>query len=268
MFLRNLSEWTHKNLGVPYILSVPYNIGSGETIILLHGIASDSKTWQPLLPLISPMYHCIAIDLLGFGSSPKPTWSNYSIEQHMKSIHRTIHALHLSGQFIVVGHSMGSLLAAHYARLYPKEVKQVVMLSPPIMTNLSESKKSRLIFSTTAYARAYRYIREHKKFTISGVAHIRRILKNAPFDISEEIWVPFVKSLEECIEKQATIDDLVHLLCPIDIFYGTRDRVISVANIQTLPHLKNVTLYHINSWHRVNARYAQYVADELIRTIS
>lgn len=259
-----LADWFHRKFNIPYRLAVRYNAGSGLPVILLHGIAADSATWEPLYPLLMPAYHCIAIDLLGHGKSPQPTWSSYSVDQHIASVHRTIESLHLSGPYILIGHSMGSIIAAHYAKRYPREVKRLYMLSPPLMVNLAVSKKTRVKVSANAYARVYRYLREHRRFTMAGVARIRKILRYPSFTITEAYWLSFVRSLEECIEKQTDIGrELKQLSCPIEVFYGTRDQIISKTNVRSMVILKNVSMHEVNAWHRVNKAYAQAVAREL-----
>jgi pimeloyl-ACP methyl ester carboxylesterase len=261
---QSLLNWYHRKFNAPYKLAVRYNDGSGQPVILLHGIASDSGTWSKLYPLLYPAYHCIAIDLLGFGQSPKPDWSSYSIDQHIASIHKTIISLNLQTPFILVGHSMGSLLAAHYTRRYPEEVKRLYMLSPPMMANLVISKKLRLKVSTNAYARMYRYLREHKRFTLSAVNRIRKLLHYQSFTMTESYWISFVRSLEECIEKQTAIgQDLAHIICPIDVFYGEKDRIISKTNVRSLALIKNVSLHEVDAWHRLNQTYADAVARQL-----
>jgi pimeloyl-ACP methyl ester carboxylesterase len=264
MYWQSLSNWYHRKFNVPYKLAVRHNAGSGQPVILLHGIAADSGTWQKLYPLLYPGFQCIAIDLLGFGESPKPEWSSYSIDQHVASIHKTVISLNLQTPFILVGHSMGSLIAAHYTSRYPEEVKRLYMLSPPMMSNLAISKKPRLKFSMNAYAVMYRYLREHKRFTLTTVNRIRTLLHYQSFTMTESYWISFVRSLEECIEKQTAIgQDLERISCPIDVFYGEKDRIISKTNVRSLALIKNVSMHEIDAWHRLNQTYAEVVARQL-----
>ena len=44
--------------------------GTGEPLVLIHGIGSRWQLWQPLLPALSSRFDVIALDLPGFGASP------------------------------------------------------------------------------------------------------------------------------------------------------------------------------------------------------
>ena len=86
--------------------------GDGEVMILLHGFLSSSKYWRNLQPHLSAEgYRVIAIDLLGFGDAPKPKYSDYSYQEHIAYLDAVIKKLRLKQPFILIGHSMGALLA-------------------------------------------------------------------------------------------------------------------------------------------------------------
>ena len=266
MHLNAVSNLFHRYLRVPYTLAVRYDQGSGMPIVMLHGIASNADTWARLIPLLSSEYRCVAIDLLGFGDSPKPAWSSYSIEQHIASIHHTIRSQHISGSFILIGHSMGSIIAAKYAARYPNEVSRLYMLSPPIVMPEASRKQSKFRLTKTSYAHVYKYIREHKGFTLRNVERIKKLIKNSSFDLSESNWDPFVKSLEQCIEKQLSIDsDLTNCKCPVEIYYGTRDRVISIKNVQSLSNVPQANLHAVPAWHRVGEKYSLILARDVLQ---
>lgn len=46
--------------------------GSGEVVMLIHGMAGSSDTWQAVVPQLARRYRVIAPDLLGHGQSTKP----------------------------------------------------------------------------------------------------------------------------------------------------------------------------------------------------
>jgi pimeloyl-ACP methyl ester carboxylesterase len=47
-----------------------HRTGSGEPLVLVHGIGSQWQVWQPLFPHLAPHREVIAVDLPGFGESP------------------------------------------------------------------------------------------------------------------------------------------------------------------------------------------------------
>jgi pimeloyl-ACP methyl ester carboxylesterase len=265
--MKNITSQIHEWLGWPYRLHVKQS-GSGPTIVMLHGIATSSASWSYLIPYLSQDFKCVTIDLLGFGGSPKPDWYSYTPDEHVKNIQYTISKLKIKGPFILVGHSMGSLLALHYARKHPKKISRLYLLSPPVYLTKKETQKARKIWRDAIYARAYKYIRLHKKFTLNGVRGLKVLaLKNNPFSITEETWLAFSKSLEECIEKQNVVADIEHLDCPADVFYGTLDQLLIKPNIRKLARQPNVSIHPIRNGHLVGNKYARFVAERILDTV-
>jgi pimeloyl-ACP methyl ester carboxylesterase len=87
-------------------------IGSGPTLIFLHGFLGSGDNWAALWPALAADYHCIALDLLGFGESAKPQL-NYTIWHQVEFLQQFIAALELE-TFHLVGHSYGGWLTAAY----------------------------------------------------------------------------------------------------------------------------------------------------------
>ena len=49
-----------------------------QTILLIHGLAGSSKTWDAVMPVLAEQFDVIAPDLLGHGESAKPV-GDYSL---------------------------------------------------------------------------------------------------------------------------------------------------------------------------------------------
>src|SRR5690606_16267637 len=113
--------WLSGLLRRPPLLHVAGDEGQGPPVVLLHGIASSSVTFEYVVPLIVEHRRTISIDLLGFGESPVPEDATFTIEEHVASLERTIKQLRLRS-FTLVGHSMGALIAARYAATHRKSV--------------------------------------------------------------------------------------------------------------------------------------------------
>jgi pimeloyl-ACP methyl ester carboxylesterase len=125
----------HKYLRAPYILNAEELQAPTQqtaTIILLHGIGSSLSMWKPLVKKMPADVRIIAIDLLGFGASPKPNWNTYNVRTQADSLATTLFSMKIRGPVVVVGHSLGSLVAIEFARRYPLMTKSLVLVSPPL----------------------------------------------------------------------------------------------------------------------------------------
>ncbi|GJN01043.1 hypothetical protein PR202_ga18277 [Eleusine coracana subsp. coracana] len=107
-----------------------------EDVVFIHGFISSSVFWtETVFPAFSAAargrYRMFAVDLLGFGRSPKPADSLYTMREHVEMIERSVLQRYRIGSFHVVAHSLGSVLALALAVKYPDAVKSLTLLAPP-----------------------------------------------------------------------------------------------------------------------------------------
>ncbi|MFE3643901.1 alpha/beta fold hydrolase [Streptomyces sp. NPDC059169] len=110
-------------------MSVEYvRRGSGEPLLLLHGIGHHWQAWEPVLPLLAPEREVIAVDLPGFGRSPAlPAGMSYDLATVVPALGALCAALDVERPH-VAGNSLGGLLALAMGR--EKLVRSVTALSP------------------------------------------------------------------------------------------------------------------------------------------
>ena len=102
--------------------------GGGPLLVLIHGITSNSATWDLVLPRLARRYTVLAPDLLGHGRSDKLR-GDYSVGAHANTIRDLLDALgYHSGTFI--GHSLGGGVALQLAYQYPERVDRLVLVAP------------------------------------------------------------------------------------------------------------------------------------------
>jgi pimeloyl-ACP methyl ester carboxylesterase len=107
---------------------VSYRIaGEGPVLLLLHGIANSSATWEPVVPLLSRHFTVIAPDLLGHGESATPR-GDYSLGAHASGVRDLLTALGHS-RVTVVGHSLGGGIALQFAYQFPERCERLVLVS-------------------------------------------------------------------------------------------------------------------------------------------
>jgi pimeloyl-ACP methyl ester carboxylesterase len=103
---------------------------NGKTVVLLHGKNFCSATWETTIKaLVAAGYRAIAPDQIGFCKSTKPAAYQYTFKELAGNTHALLAKLGID-RYVLMGHSTGGMLAAHYALLYPKEVSHLVLVNP------------------------------------------------------------------------------------------------------------------------------------------
>ena len=107
---------------------VSYRIaGRGPLLVLLHGIAGSSATWDEVLPRLGETRTVLAPDLLGHGESSKPE-GDYSLGAYANAVRDLLEALELP-RGTIVGHSLGGGVAMQLVYQYPERCERLVLVS-------------------------------------------------------------------------------------------------------------------------------------------
>jgi pimeloyl-ACP methyl ester carboxylesterase len=230
----------HKWLRVPHqlhyeILAAPKK--PRATLILVHGIGSSTAMWNEVAKSLPPDTRIIAVDLLGFGHSPQPLWTEYSLTTQARAMHRTLKRLRLKGPLYLAGHSLGSLVVTEYAHRYPRGISQLFLISPPLYTHADGSGNGRLSKSHEQRLRTiYRSL-------INSPERTQRALKIAKStygrinktEFSNQINITtYLATLDRSIINQDVIRHLESLLIPTTIIRGTRDLLVIKKNIDEI----------------------------------
>lgn len=117
---------------------VAYDVsGSGSDVFFVHGWAGSRAHWNSAKDFLRG-YRMIAPDLYGFGESDEPK-REVTIEDHVELILSLMDLLGVE-RCIVVGHSMGGLIAAQLASYHPERVNGLVLVEAPVMKELERVK--------------------------------------------------------------------------------------------------------------------------------
>lgn len=227
--------------------------GSGETIVLLHGFLASQRYWNQLRPeLIAAGYRVISIDLLGFGSAPKPKRALYSYEDHIAHIHRALSSLTLPAHVTLVGHSMGGLLSARYAREYPKHISSLALINPPIYRDRAQVRQT-----LRATSRIYRF------FLDSRFRHILWVFVRTFGPFGPHTKQSREGSLTNVIEATELFTDLSAVRCHVLLLAGTKDRKEYLENLAHASVGDNVTIIHEPVAHHAPRHQPKMVAARL-----
>lgn len=103
---------------------------NGRTVVLMHGKNFCGATWEDSIKALSAAgYRVIAPDQIGFCTSSKPEYYQYTFQQLASNTHALLSKLNIE-KATVIGHSTGGMLATRYALMYPQQTQQLVMVNP------------------------------------------------------------------------------------------------------------------------------------------
>ena len=102
--------------------------GSGDApvALFLHGNPTSSFIWRNILPLVAPVAHCVAPDLIGFGQSGKPD-IGYRFEDHARYLDAFIERAGIGSAYLIV-QDWGTGLAFHLAERRPDFVRGLAFM--------------------------------------------------------------------------------------------------------------------------------------------
>ena len=101
--------------------------GTGEVLLLVHGMGGSSNTWSGVIPLLAKKYRVIAPDLLGHGESDKPR-GDYSVGAFAVLLRDLLDALDIP-RVTVIGHSLGGGIAMQFAHQHRQYCERIVLIS-------------------------------------------------------------------------------------------------------------------------------------------
>lgn len=221
------------------LYSEVFDAGGETTIVFIPGLGGTTGYWLTYPGTLQARVSVILVDLLGFGQSPKP-WTQYTVARQVLELHAVLEPYR---RIILVGHSLGALIAVAYAARHPEQVRKIVMLGMPC-------------FGTQQAA--YRYFREGPVkggyvFTNVVLAMIACILTRRVFgrllpyiiryvprqvaeDLVKHTWRSSTSSMWEVIYRYDVIKDLENLAENVDVLFihGDRDIMAPISAIERL----------------------------------
>ena len=185
------------------------------TVVMIHGIASDSTTYNGFLEVLEKredLNDCriVTFDLLGSGKSRSDDSLEYTYDEQIEALHNGIMHLDLDSPLVLVGHSLGTFIVTRYAKKYPKEVSELILISPPVY--LPEDYDNPL------------FAVGMKAFEKSVSARQKDILQNKAFK----------NSMKHIVMDRGNYAVLASIKTPTTIIYGDGDKLIASYNLPKL----------------------------------
>lgn len=210
--------------------------GSGETMIFIHGLGADHVEFEHQVEHFALTHRCIAFDQRGFGLTDAAE-GELSVERSVLDLEALVEFLGLD-RFILVGHSMGTMVSYAYTLRHPERVKKLVIIGGT--AGIRESSITYAGLQTLP--RFARYLMEtHRRWLIKKLAlnvsmfsllASPRIVQHYLGDNPRMFNGSFY---ETCIRYVRNITDfdyrsqLGEIQCPVLLLHGGFDLSISVT---------------------------------------
>ena len=121
----------NNNIKMRYLESKQGERISDRHILFIQGLGASAERWLDIPDALSLYYHTIAVDLIGFGGSDKPSDVNYTIQKFSEFILDFIEKIGLSGddkKITLVGHSLGGYIAVDFAIRNKALIEKLVLV--------------------------------------------------------------------------------------------------------------------------------------------
>ena len=256
----------HRWLRIPYALHVRkkrLRKRTSVTYIFIHGLGDTGELWEPLLKKLPENVNYVTVDLLGFGDSKKPEWARYNATMQARSLLMTFTRLGIVGDVVVIGHSLGGLVAVEVAYRYPLYVRKLVLCSPPIYDSDFSPSTKKLHQDTLNHL--YRDVSKSPNLVMNAYALGKRLrIVNQSLKVTPETLPAFMSSLQASIVNQNTLKLIGQLKMPIVIIDGLFD-VLTVNQVlkEIAKNNDNIQLITINTSHIINKTYAKKILEVL-----
>lgn len=248
--------------------------GRGQRVLFVHGLAASARYWRPIADRLPSDLECRAVDLLGFGQSPKPSDSSYDVDAHLDALEP-----HLADDTILVAHSTGAIVAVALARRHPRMVRSLVLTGYPLYPD-----------PTTA-AQSIRNLSTMTRWTIDGDPRARRLcafmckhrraaaalapyfIRDLPTDVAidgtEHRWHSYERTLRRVVVDHSSLDDLRTLDLPVSIIQGIDDHVAPPDMVRRVldragTASASVELVAVPGDHHVVHRTPQVIVDSIL----
>jgi pimeloyl-ACP methyl ester carboxylesterase len=205
--------------------------GSGEPLVLIHGIGHTWRGWKPMLPLLEPRFDVLAVDLPGFGHSPPlPPGVEPTPEVLADAVERAMDAAGFE-RATVCGNSLGAWIALELARR--GRAGRVVAISPAGLQHARERGWGRNVLLGMRWAArnaaAEAVLRTRAGRTLFAGPAMGRPWRADPDDMIEQTELfgaapGFLATLPHTFDRQPRGLDSIDV--PVLILWGTRDLIL------------------------------------------
>ena len=227
-----------------------YDIGTGPTIVLVHGFGSQARfDWGNVMLPLSKHHRVLALDQIGWGQSGKPA-IDYSIQTFVDFLGEFLRVMKVD-HFTLAGESLGGWIAADYT---------IQALAPTNAGAYAVPRPDKLILSDAAGHRSTRTAAPAQvQGTLEDAAGIAIVFydkSRVTPEFVRESWVMKMQANDgntqrslrsnPMVDHETIGDKLDQITIPTLVVWGAEDQIVPLADGQDfaakIPHARLVTI--------------------------
>jgi len=104
------------------------DVGEGPCVVAVHGLPGSARDWRWLGAALEPRLRWVRLEMPGFGETPLHTMASARVDRRADFVVQVVEALELDRP-ILVGHSMGGVVAASAVARYPDRFRALGLLA-------------------------------------------------------------------------------------------------------------------------------------------
>lgn len=211
--------------GNPHVKIHFYQGGSGDPVVLVHGLGGRAEDWANLMPQLVRDHHRVyALDLPGYGRSAWPRHASYSIAEESAAVEAFVQNRRLT-RFDLGGWSMGGWIAMTVALQHPEQIRRLMIFdSAGLRWNLNWETS---LFEPNTPDKLRRL---NKLLMPTAPPAVPGFIQRAIFRyVDRHGWV-VKRNMDQMLTGQALLDGkLGALRMPMLIVWGKQDYLIPVS---------------------------------------
>ena len=131
----------HRTFGPPRPPAC-FAMGHGPTVVLVHGLGSRTQHWLPVARLLARDHRVVLVELPGHDLSEMP--EPFSLARATRALDEAI-AAESRGPVVLVGHSVGGLVAANEALEHPERVRALVLVETALRPQVEGKERAAML---------------------------------------------------------------------------------------------------------------------------
>lgn len=240
---------------------------SGTPVIFLHGYTDSWYSFEKVMLHLPPSIHAYSLSQRGHGLSSKPG-NGYAPEDFSADLNAFMEQLHIP-EAIIVGHSMGSLVAQRFAIDHPERTNGLVLIGAiaSVRNNMGLMEFSKIIETLNDPVDSV-FVYEFQKSTLAK--DIPGMELHTFVSESRQVPASIWKAVMKGMLTADYVQELKKVKAPTLIVYGDKDAIIPASDQDTLTSTisNSLLVTYKGAGHGLHWEEPERFADDLLGFIN